>query len=125
MRVAPGGHRVNETEIVRQLSQVGQHLGNHFAGLAARLEFPERLVESAVLSLKSDEFLASGHRLAMALNQFRFVIPCFQVAARARAEDDENIACFGNEVGRTRGIGTLGRPLRTERLLRREESLLG
>ena len=131
MRVALGGHGVDETHFVREFGQVGQHLGNHFPGLAARFEVPERPGQVAALALEGDESLRAGHPLAVAFEQLRFVVPGFEMAAGAGTKDHEDVARFGHEVRCPRGVGTLRGPLRPdggqggEELLFRQQSSQG
>ena len=102
MSVAPGGHGMDEAELVGQFGQVREQLGNVFARLPARFEFVRAFGQVALFSLEGDEFVAAGHRLAVALDQFGFVIPSINVAARAGTEEEQNPFGFGSEMGRTR-----------------------
>ena len=79
MRVGIGCHGVDKTKVIGQFSQARKHVGDHLAGLAARLEFPERLGQRAVCALEGHEFLAAGQRLAMPLDQLGFEIPRVQM----------------------------------------------
>jgi hypothetical protein len=101
-------------KVVGQFGEVRQQVGNHLAGLAARLEFPVRLGQVPVLTLERDQFVHAWHRLAMPPDKFRFVVPALQVRARARAENDQHVLRFRREVRRTRRVGMLRRPLRPD-----------
>ena len=126
VRVRLGRHRVDEAQVVGQLRQVRQQIGDHLARLPARLEFPVRLHEVAVLALKGDELVPPGHRLAVALDQLRLVIPRVQMAQRAGAKDHQHILRLGREMRRARRVGMLRRPVRTNgRFVRAEQLLLG
>ena len=65
---------MNEAEVIGQLREVRQHFRNHFAGLASRTEFPERLRQGSIGALKRDELLAPWQWLAMTFDEFRLVI---------------------------------------------------
>ena len=112
VRVRLCRHRMNETKIVGQFRELRKHIGNHFSGLAARTKGPMWFREIAIFSLEGDELVCPWHRLAIALEQFRFVIPRFQVRASSGAEDDEDILCSRLEMRPPRRMRMLGGPFR-------------
>ena len=52
VRVALGRHRVDEAHLIGQFGQMRQQVGDHLAGLPARLEIPDRPDQVAAGSLK-------------------------------------------------------------------------
>src|SRR6266436_5841393 len=106
---------MDEAEVVRQLRQVGEQVRNHFAALSARFEVPERSSEVSIFTLKCDQLLQAGHWLAVALDQFGFVVPRLQMTASARTENDQDVPGFRSKVRRPGGIGMLRGPLRADR----------
>src|SRR5262245_56841592 len=107
---------MDETQIIRQPGEIWQHIGNHFARLSSRAEFPQWLDEISVLALKRDELVLAGQRLVVSFNELGLVIPRVDMAERARTKDDENVFGFRREVRRARCERMLGRPLWSERL---------
>ena len=90
---------MDEAEIIGVLSEVGQQVGKVFAGLAAWLELPGALGEVPVLALECDDLVDAGHGLAVALDQFGFVVPGVEMADGAGAEDVEDAFGLGREMG--------------------------
>jgi hypothetical protein len=62
--------------------------------------------ERSLFALERDELLATRQRLAVAANQFGFVIESVELATRATAKDHQDILGARREVGRARGKGT-------------------
>ena len=56
------------------------------------------LIRLPFFTLKRDEFIEARHRLAMALEQLRLIVPRFEMAARSRAEYHQYVLGFGGEV---------------------------
>src|SRR5438309_2524791 len=87
-----------------------QQVRDHPAALAAWSKRPMRFRQVAVLALEGDKLVLAGQRLAVALVQLRFVIPCLQVRAGAGAEDDEDVPGLRREVWWSRRVGAFGGP---------------
>src|SRR5262245_19129344 len=105
MRVRLALHRVDKTEIIHQRAQVRDEFGNHFAGLAARAEFPGTFRQRALSALEGDELFAARQRRTMAADEFRFVVEGVELAAGAAAKDHQHVLRARREVRRTRRIG--------------------
>ena len=105
VRVRLRRHGMDEAKVVRQSRKVRQHVREHFAGLAARFECPVWSCKVPVLALKGDQFVAAGQRLAVALDELGLVVPCIDMAQRARRENHQNVLGFGGESRPPRFFG--------------------
>jgi len=81
---------MQKADLIRKVAQPGEERANHLARLASRSEIVGALGEVAIFALKRNQALAR-HWLAVSLDQFRFVIPAIQMAARAGGEDNQQI----------------------------------
>ena len=79
-------------------ARLRQQVGEVFAALAARFEGVGAFRQVAVGPLEGDELLGARHRLAVALDQFRLVVPGVEMAARPGAEDMQDPLGLGREV---------------------------
>ena len=116
---------MNEAKVICELRQGGKHIGNHLAGLPPWFEIPQRFGEVAVLSLKRNELIQPRHRSAMTFDQFRFVIPGFEMAAGAGAKNHQDILGPRCEVRGPGGVGMFRGPLWANRGTTTQELLLG
>ena len=110
-------HRMNEAEVVHMLAKMRQKVRHHFATFTAGPEFPGAAGQRALFALKRDELVAPRQRLAVAANQFGFVVKSVELAARAAAKDHQNILCPRRNVRRAGGKrsgGVDGGPDRVE-----------
>ncbi len=97
------GERVHEGEIIDQFSEAWQHIGDHFSALSAGAKAILWSGEISGGPLESDCWSA-GHWLAVESDQFRFVVPCFELAAGSGAEHHQHIAGFGWHAGAAGGM---------------------
>jgi len=102
-----GGHGVEGVEkakVVGVGSEVGEEVGDHFAGLTAGLKVPEWFGDVAGGTLESDGGDA-GWLLAVVFVEVWFVVEGVDVGDGAGAVDDENALGRGVVVG---GAGEVG-----------------
>ncbi len=63
---------------------------DHLAAFTSRLKLPRALCHIALLSLKRNQLIRTGQRLAVAGDQFRLVVKRVDMTAGPRAEDHDN-----------------------------------
>ncbi len=90
VRVRFAGERMDEAHLVGQRTELRNEIGNHFAALSARAELPRALVQISLPPLKGQQPLPPGHRLAVAFDEFGFVIKRVHLAHAAGAENHEH-----------------------------------
>ncbi len=88
---------MDERDVVGQLGEMRNQIADPFAGLAALAKRVLRASEIAGRSLKGDLWSA-GERLVVPLDEFRLVVPGFELADGARAEDDDDVLGLGGEM---------------------------
>ena len=108
---------MDETHLVGKAREARQHVRDHFPGLTARTELPQRSREISVLALEGDQLVIAWQRLVVAFDQLRFVIPSINVTERARTKNHEHILRLRREVRCARSVRILWRPRRAQRFL--------
>jgi hypothetical protein len=99
---------MDEAEVVGQLANARQEVARHLAARATRAELVARASEVTVLTLEGDELIGARHRLAVAADEFGFVVERVEMAQRAGAEDHQDVLGPWCEVGSARGVRTEG-----------------
>ena len=94
-----------EGDIVRQSGEVRDQVADPLARLASLPERVLRLCQIACGSLECHGRPA-GKRLVVPLDEFRFVVPRFELTDRSRAEDDDDSFGFCRKVCWPRSIRT-------------------
>ncbi len=89
---------MHKAHVIRQFTQHRHQIRNHLAAFTARLKFPGALGKIALLALKGNQIIATGHGLAMAFDQLGFVIEGVELTASTRAKDQQNALGFGGKV---------------------------
>ena len=97
------------------LAEVRDKIGNHLAALPARAELPRALVQISLPPLKGQQPLPSGHRLAVAFDEFGFVIKRVHLAHAAGAENHEHAFCTRRKMCWPQRIGIRGIDFRADR----------
>ena len=80
MRISLAGERMNKAHFISHGSEMWNQFRNHLAALAPCFEFPRALGKITLLSLKSDELIASRHWFPMKPYQFWLVIKSVNLA---------------------------------------------
>ncbi len=86
MRVGLARERVDEAHVIGQCAEMRHEIGDHLARLAAWTELPRALGQGSLCALEGDESLCAGHVLAVAFDEFGFVIKRVHLAHAAGAE---------------------------------------
>ena len=98
VRVGLAGERMDERNVVGQLREMRDHVGNHLAGLAARAELVLRPGKISGRSLERHRRTA-GQRLAVPLDQLGLVVPRFQLAHGSAQKMTTTFFAFGGKCG--------------------------
>ena len=96
--------QLKKLELIRLLSNSGNQVGNHLAGFTIGSEFPWAFGQLSLLALECNQF-STRQVLSISFDQFRFVVEGVYLAARSRAEDDNDILCPCRKVRLSRSIG--------------------
>ena len=105
MGVGLAGEGVNETQVIGQVTQPGDEVGDHLAALPAGPERPGALGESSLRPLEGDQLVSAGHRLAVPGDQFGLVIERVEMTAGPRVEDHQHLLRLRGEVGLAASVG--------------------
>lgn len=97
--VGAGDHRVEEGEVVGEVAQVGQEIGDHFAGLAAGAEGPGGFHEGAAFSEERGDGVGALGFEAVVLGEIGFVVEGVDGRNSAGEEDHDEVLGLGGEVG--------------------------
>ena len=65
---------MDEGQLIDVLAELRQHVGDHLARLAARGEFPRAAHDRPIFSLKRNQILLAGKRLAVVFLESRLML---------------------------------------------------